>query len=88
VRSFAVQHQSSGALMAFEHPTSAGIVRLAKTGHGWAVQFVGKKRGHWRSPDDAANAVAHHMTGLPHWDECREPVSQDIIDWRPLDDSI
>jgi hypothetical protein len=74
--------------MAFEHPTSAGTVRLAKTGQGWGVQFVGKKRGRWRSPDDAATAVAHHKTGLPQWDECRESVSQDIIDWRPLEESI
>jgi hypothetical protein len=74
--------------MAFEYPTSAGTVRLAKAGRGWAVQYVGRKRGGWRSPDDAANAVALHKTGLPQWDECREPVSQDIIDWRPLGDSI
>jgi len=88
VRIFAV-HQGSGHLMAFEYPTSAGTVRLAKAGRrGWSVQYVGEKRGRWRSPDDAASAVAHHETGLPQWDQCREPVSQDIIDWRPLDDSI
>jgi hypothetical protein len=74
--------------MGFEFPTSAGTVRLDKAGRGWAVRYVGKKRGLWRSPDDAAIAVARHKTGLPQWDECREPVSQDIIDWRPLDDSI
>jgi hypothetical protein len=74
--------------MAFEYPTSAGTVRLAQVGHAWAVQYVGEKRGRWRSPDDAAKAVARHETGLPQWDECREPVSQDIIDWRPLGDSI
>ena len=74
--------------MAFEYPTSAGTVRLAKTGHGWAVQFVGKKRGRWRSADDAVQAIARHKTGLPQWDNNREPVSQDIIDWRPLGESI
>ena len=74
--------------MAFEYPTSAGTVRLTKAGQAWAVQFVGKKRGRWRSSDDAANAVGRHKIGLPQWDDSREPVSQDIIDWRPLGESI
>ena len=77
-----------GTSMAFEYPSSAGTVRLAKVGRAWAVQFVGKKRGRWGSPDAAAKAVARHKTGLPQWDDQREPVSQDIIDWRPLGDSI
>ena len=74
--------------MAFEYPTSAGVVRLTKAGHAWTVRFVGKRRGRWHSPDDAAKAVARHQTGLQQWDEQREPVSQDIIDWRPLGESI
>ena len=74
--------------MAFEYSTSAGTVRLVKAGRGWAVQYIGKKQGRWRSPDDAAKAVARHQTGLPQWDDRREPVSQDIIDWRPIEDSI
>ena len=74
--------------MAFEHPTSAGLVRLTKVGRVWTFNFVGKKCGRWRSPDDAAKAVASHRTGLPQWDERREPVSEDIMDWRPLGDSL
>ena len=73
-----------GVTMVFEFPTSAGTVRLAKTGRGWAVEFVGKKRGRWRSPDDDARAVASYKTGVPQRDDSHEPVSQDIIDWRPL----
>src|SRR5271166_919768 len=79
---------SRGATMSFEHPTPAGVVRLTKAGSSWAVRFVGKKRGRWHSPDAAAHAVANHQTGLPEWDEGRELVSQDIIDWRPLDESV
>jgi hypothetical protein len=74
--------------MAFEYPTSAGMARLTKVGCVWTFSFVGTKGGRWRSPDDAALAVARHRTGLPQWDKRREPVSQDLIDWRPLGDSI
>jgi hypothetical protein len=74
--------------MAFEYPTSAGVVRLTKAGGAWTVRFIGKARGRWRSPDAAAKAVASYQTGLPQWDSQQEPVSQDIIDWRPLGDSI
>jgi hypothetical protein len=54
--------------VAFEHPTSAGVVRLTKAGRHWVVRFVGKARGRWRSPDAAAHAVASHQTGIPEWD--------------------
>ena len=75
--------------MAFEYPTLAGVVWLTKAGGGaWTVRFTGQGHGRWRSPDAAAKAVASHQTGLPQWDRQHEPVSQDIIDWRPLGDSI
>jgi len=75
--------------MAFEYPTSVGVIRLMTVGRGWAVCFVGKVRGRWRSPDAAAGAVASHHTGLPEWDEQSEvEASEDIIDWRPLGESI
>lgn len=74
--------------MAFEYPTPAGVVWLAKAGDAWTVRFTGKRHGRWRSPDAAAKAVASHQTGLPQWDRQQELVSQDIIDWRPLGDSI
>jgi hypothetical protein len=74
--------------MAFEYPTPAGVVWLTKAGDAWTVRFTGKGHGRWRSPDAAAKAVASHQTGLPQWDRQQELVSQDIIDWRPLGDSI
>jgi hypothetical protein len=74
--------------MAFEYPTSAGSARLTKVGRDWTFSFVGKKAGRWRSPDDAAQAVALHRTVLSQWDKRREPVSQDLIDWRPVGESI
>ena len=74
--------------MAFEHPTPAGPVRLTRTGSDWTVRYVGKARGRWRSPDAAAKAVALHQTGLSEWDEEYQSVSEDIIDWRPLGESI
>lgn len=77
-----------GDTMAFEHPTSVGLARLTKVGRVWTFSYVGEKRGRWRSPDEAARAVARHKTGLPQWDKRREPVSQDLIDWRPLGKSL
>ena len=77
-----------GLPVAFELPTSAGTVRLTKAGAGWAVCFSGKTRGRWRSPEAAARAVAQHHTGFPEWDREYLPVSEDIIDWRPLGKSI
>ena len=74
--------------MAFELPTSAGTVRLTKAGAGWAVCFSGKTRGRWRSLEAAARALAQHHTGFPEWDREYLPVSEDIIDWRPLGESI
>jgi hypothetical protein len=61
---------------------------VSQTCVGWTFSFIGKKRGRWRSPDDAALAVARHQTRLSQWDECREPVSEDLIDWRPVGDEI
>ena len=52
------------------------------------VRYVGKTRGRFRSADAAAKAVAQHQTGLPEWDKEYESVSEDIIDWRPLGESI
>jgi len=74
--------------VAFEYPTLAGPILLTRTGASWMVRYVGKAHGRWRSPDAAAKAAAQHHTGLPEWDEEHQPVSEDIIDWRPLGESI
>jgi hypothetical protein len=74
--------------VAFEYPTAAGVIRLTEDAGAWTVRFTGKRRGRWPSPDAAAKAVALCKTGLFQWDQLGEPVSQDIIDWRPLGPSI
>ena len=74
--------------MAYEYPTSAGPVRLTRVGTGWTVRYVGKAHGRWSSPEAAARAVAQHQTGLFEWDEEHLPVSEDIVDWRPLGESL
>jgi len=53
-----------------------------------AWRFAGKTRGRWCLPDEAAAAVALHQTGLIEWDQQQLPVSGDLLDWRPLGDSI
>jgi hypothetical protein len=78
----------AGKTMAFEYPTSAGVVRLTKVGRVWTVRYHGKRRGRWGSPDAAADAAARHGTGLPEWDDRSDEVSPDIIDWRPLGEAI
>jgi len=79
---------STRGAMAFEHPTSTGVVCLTMRARNWELRFAGKRRGRWQSPDEAADAVAQHRTGLPEWDDSSEPVSRDIIDWRPIGESI
>ncbi len=74
--------------MAFEYPTSAGVLRLTKEGRAWTLRYHDKRRGRWGSPDVAADAIARHAIGLPEWDDCSDEVSPDIIDWRPLGGSI
>lgn len=74
--------------MAFEYRTSAGIVRLARTQSAWTIQFRRKRRVRWSSPDAATSAAAEHLPGLPQGNAGGEPVSRDIIDWRPIGESI
>jgi hypothetical protein len=72
--------------MAYEYPTAAGILRLINVRGLWLVHFADRRR--WPSPDMAAKAVADHRSGLAerdrHWDEAPE----DLLDWRPLGDSL
>jgi hypothetical protein len=74
--------------VAFEYPTSAGPVRLVGTARGWTIHFNNRTHGQWRSADEAAVAVARHETGLAEWDQKRLPTPEDLIDWRPLGESI
>ena len=74
--------------MAYEYPTSAGMLRLLRIGRRWAIEFNGSLRARWLSPDDAVAAAAHHRTGLPDWDHTRLVVSDDVLRWRPLGESL
>jgi hypothetical protein len=77
-----------GGAMAYEYPTMQGVLRLRRIRMGWAAEFKGREFGAWRSPDAAAIALARHRSGLAEWDRERSDVSDDLLDWRPLGDSL
>jgi hypothetical protein len=74
--------------MAYEYPTGGGVLRLVKAGCQWAIEFNGRRRGQWPSPNDAVQAAVRHSTGLDEWDRTRLSVSDDLLRWRPLGDSL
>ena len=74
--------------MAYEYPSAAGLLQLTKVGGRWLVQFAGRRSGRWTSPDTAAKAVARHRSGLSEWDRQRLEAPDDLLDWRPLGDSL
>jgi hypothetical protein len=71
-----------------EYPRAMGIVRLRRIRRRWPVGFNGWQRGQWHSPEAVATAVAHHRSGLSEWDSKRSDASDDLLDWRPLGDSL
>ena len=74
--------------VAFEFPTPAGVLRLLRQGCRWAVEFNGHRHGQWPTADAAALAAVRHRTGVPDWDRSRLVVSDDLLRWRPLGDSL
>jgi hypothetical protein len=74
--------------MSYEHPTEAGVARLLPMKRGWAVQYNGRRHGQWTSADAAARAMAQHKTGLQDWDRRLDSVSDDLLDWRPIGESL
>jgi hypothetical protein len=74
--------------MAYEYPSAAGILLLTKVGGRWHVHFAGRQAGRWSSPDVAVQAVARHKSGLEEWDRKRVEAPADLLDWRPLGDSL
>jgi len=74
--------------MAFEYRDNSGIVRLTRQRRYWTIQFNGRHWGRWASPDAAATAAARHSTGISEWDRAAFDVPDDILDWRPLGDSL
>lgn len=74
--------------MAFEYPSSAGTVRLVQTRGHWVLHFDGRQAGRWHSPDLAAKAVSRHRSGLKDWDRRRIDAPEDLLDWRPIGESL
>ncbi len=74
--------------MAYEYTSVAGTVRLVEEEGRWLLCFAGRRRGHWRSPDQAASAAARHRSGLPLWDKKQADAPEDLLDWRPLGPSL
>jgi hypothetical protein len=74
--------------MAYEYRTAAGILRLTRFQGSWLVHFADRRSGRWLSPDEAAKAVALHRTGVAAWDRHWDEAPEDLLDWRPLGDSL
>jgi hypothetical protein len=74
--------------MPYEYPSEAGTVQLVQVRGGWWLQFAGGRTGRWPSPDLAARAAARHQSGLAAWDRQRIHAPEDLLDWRPLGDSL
>lgn len=74
--------------MAYEYPSTAGVVQLIRANGRWLLRFQGRRAGRWPSPDQAARAVARHQSGLSAWDCSRLDAPEDLLDWRPLGDSL
>jgi hypothetical protein len=74
--------------VAYEYPSAAGTVRLVQAEGRWLLHFAGRRTGRWASPDVAAKAVARHQSGLAAWDRKRVEAPEDLLDWRPLGESL
>ena len=74
--------------MAYEISTASGVLRLQRVHRRWAVEFNGRLAGDWPSPDAAAKAASRHRSGLPDWDDRKADLPADLLDWRPLGESI
>ncbi len=74
--------------MAYECPTSFGLVRLLRTSCYWVIEYKGRQLGRWPSPDAAVAAAGHYKTDFPDWDQARLAVPDDLLRWRPLGESL
>ncbi len=74
--------------MAYEYPCALGVLTLARNKRRWAAELNGVRTGSWPSPEAAAKALARYRSGLSEWDTERHEVSADLLDWRPLGESL
>jgi hypothetical protein len=49
--------------MAFEYPTSAGVVRLIRAEDRWLLHYAGRQRGEWPTPDEAGDLLEWRPLG-------------------------
>ena len=74
--------------MPYEYPAAAGLLRLSKVRGRWLLHFGGRQVGGWPSAEAAAKAVARRQSGHPEWDRKGDWAPEDLLDWRPLGDSL
>ena len=74
--------------MAYEFKSDAGLLRLQRQERQWVMHFKGDQCGVWPTPEAAVRAVARHRSGLTAWDAMRAHAPDDVLDWRPLGESL
>lgn len=75
--------------LAFEFETDRGRLRLVRARGHWTISFADQRGGAYRSPECAVLAAAEHRSGVAAWDEFKSfEVSSDLLDWRPLGESV
>lgn len=74
--------------MSYEYASGVGLLRLVKVRGRWLLHFAGRSSGRWTSPDVAAKAIARHRSGHCEWDRKHVEAPDDLLDWRPLGDSL
>jgi hypothetical protein len=74
--------------MRYEYQTRGGVMRPLKAGRRCAIEFNGRRRAQWTSPDDAMVAVVYHRAGLAGWDRTRLVVSDEQLCWRQLGENL
>jgi hypothetical protein len=79
---------SSRKPMAFEYRASPGTVRLAKIGHGWAIQFVARRESTGVRLRTLCKPSFVTKPAYSSGTTAARTARQDIIDWRPLEESI
>ena len=74
--------------MPYEYPTGGGVLRVLKPVCRWAIEFNGRRRSQWTSPDATVMAAVRHSTELADWDRTLLSVSDDLLRWRPIGENL
>ena len=69
--------------MAYEYPTTTGVLRLLQIKGHWVVRFNRRQFGQWRSPDAAAIAVVRrYVHQKKHWRASDYQIRRDRVEGR------